>query len=318
MTRHFLRDDDLQPAEQAEVLALAAHLKTGGAAPPHAASAIAVLLEKPSLRTRVSFEVGIAELGAHPVVVDARATHIGRGETVADTARVLSRYVQAIAVRTFDDARLQQLAGAARVPVLNALTDGFHPCQVLADLHTIAEHCGGTTGRVLTYVGDTANNMAHSYLLGGATAGLHVRLAGPSWLPPDPDVFARAQRIAAHTGGSVSRFDDAREAVEQADIVATDAFTSMGSAADSDEAAQHERSAALQPYQVNEKLLAAANADTIVLHCLPAHRGDEITDEVIDGPRSAVFDQAENRLHAQKALLAWLLTEQSPTGEVTP
>jgi ornithine carbamoyltransferase len=303
--RHFLRDDDLSPAEQAAVLDLAATMKADRY--PHRPltnMAVAVLLDKQSLRTRVSFDVGIAELGGHPVVVDSQGTHFGRGETLVDAARVLSRYVSAIVMRTFGDERLAEVAAGAGVPVVNALTDGFHPCQLLADLLTVRERCGGTSGRTLAYVGDAANNMAHSYLLAGATAGMRVRVAGPFGFDPDPTVVARAAEIAAWTGGSVEVLRDPQEAVDRADVVATDTWTSMGH-----ESGPRDRINLLAAYQVNKQLLAHAAPDVVVLHCLPAHRGEEIADEVLDGPHSAVFDQAENRLHAQKALLAWLLEQ---------
>jgi ornithine carbamoyltransferase len=303
MTRHLLADDDLSPVEQAEVLALAASVKADPRRYRFAGPrCVAVIFEKPSLRTRVSFEAGIWQLGGHPLIIDARSTHFGRGESIEDAARVLSRYVDAIVIRTFSDERLAALAGAATVPVVNALTDGFHPCQILADLQTIAERLGGTAGRTLAYVGDAGNNMARSYLIGGATAGLHLRLAGPAGHEPDPDLLARAERIAAGTGGGVEVLRDPVAAVAGADIVATDAWTSMGQEADG-----RDRVTPFRPYQVNAELLGAAKPDAIVLHCLPAHRGEEITDEVLDGPASAVLDQAENRLHAQKALLLWLL-----------
>ncbi len=303
MSRNFLRDDDLTRAEQASVLDLAAQIKAGAAgAGPLNGRAVAVIFEKPSLRTRVSFEVGIAQLGAHPVVIDAQNTHFGRGETIEDAARVLSRYVDAIVIRTFSDQRLAALAAAATVPVVNALTDGYHPCQVLADLLTVRERLGGTVGRTLAYVGDAANNMAHSYLLGGATAGMRVRVAGPAGYDPDPAIVSRADELAAWTGGSVDTLRDPVEAVDGADVIATDAWTSMGQESDG-----RDRLSPFLPYQVNAKLLGAAAPGAIVLHCLPAHRGEEITDEVMDGPQSAVFDQAENRLHAQKALLTWLM-----------
>jgi ornithine carbamoyltransferase len=306
MVRHFLRDDDLTPAEQSAVLDLAARMKADRFAhrPLAGPRSVAVLFDKPSLRTRFSFDVGIAELGGHPVVVDTQVTHFGRGESLVDAARVLSRYVSAIVVRTFGDERLTEIAAGSNVPVVNALTDGFHPCQLLADLLTIREHCGGTAGRTLAYVGDAANNMAHSYLLAGATAGMHVRVAGPSGFDPSPSVVARAAEIADMTGGSVRVLRDPREAVDSADVVATDTWTSMGQEDDG-----RDRVTAFQPYQVNKTLLAAARPEAVVLHCLPAHRGEEITDEVFDGPRSAILDQAENRLHAQKALLAWLLEQ---------
>jgi ornithine carbamoyltransferase len=305
--RHFLRDDDLTPAEQSAVLDLAARMKADryGLRPLAGPRAVAVLFDKPSLRTRISFDAGIAELGGHPMVVDTQATHFGRGESLADAGQVLSRYVSAIVMRTHGDDRLTQLAAGATVPVVNALTDGFHPCQLLADLLTIRERCGGTAGRTLAYVGDAANNMANSYLLAGATAGLHVRVAGPPGHDPSPAVVGRAGEIAAWTGGSVQVVRDPVEAVDGADVIATDAWTSMGQEGDG-----RDRLTPFWPYQVNKDLLAAAAPGAIVLHCLPAHRGEEITDEVLDGGQSAVFDQAENRLHAQKALLAWLVTAE--------
>jgi ornithine carbamoyltransferase len=310
MKRHFLRDDDLSPAEQAEVLDLAATLKTDryGHQPLAGPASVAVIFEKPSLRTRVSFQAGIAELGGQPIVIDAQTTHFGRGESIEDAARVLSRYVEAIVIRTFSDVRLAALAGASRVPVVNALSDGFHPCQLLADLLTVREHCGGTAGRTLAYLGDAANNMAHSYLLAGVSAGMRVRIAGPAGYDPDPAVVSRAHEIAAWTGGGVETLRDPYEAVDGADVVATDTWTSMGQEEDG-----RDRLTPFRPYQVNQKLLGAAAPGVIVLHCLPAHRGEEITDEVLDGPHSAVFDQAENRLHAQKGLLAWLLAAH-PAG----
>jgi ornithine carbamoyltransferase len=308
MIRHFLRDDDLTPAEQDAVLELAAQMKVERFAYRQLAGprSVAVLFDKPSLRTRLSFEAGIAELGGNPIIVDTQTTHFGRGESLIDAGRVLSRYVAAIVMRTFGDERLAELSSDARVPVVNALTDGFHPCQLLADLLTIRERLGGTKGRALAYVGDAANNMAHSYLLAGATAGMHVRVAGPSGFDPSPVIVARAAEIAAWTGGSVEVMRDPYEAVDAVDVIATDAWTSMGQESDG-----RDRLTPFRPYQVNSDLVAVAATDAIVLHCLPAHRGEEITDDVLDGRRSAVFDQAENRLHAQKALLAWLL-ESAP------
>jgi ornithine carbamoyltransferase len=304
--RHFLRDDDLTPAEQAEVLALAAAMKQDrfGRRPLEGPRAVAVLFDKPSLRTRVSFTVGIAELGGTPLIIDTQTTHIGRGETIADIARVLDRQTAAIVWRTAGQERIEELAAASTVPVINALTDEFHPCQVLADLQTLAERLGPLGGRTLTYLGDGANNMAHSYLLAGATAGLHVRVAAPAGYQPDPAIVARAQQIAAGTGGSATVFEDPVAASKGADVLATDVWLSMG------QADAPERTSSLTPFQLNADLLAAAAPDAIVLHCLPAHRGEEITAEVIDGPASVVWDQAENRLHAQKALLAWLLEQR--------
>jgi ornithine carbamoyltransferase len=313
--RHFLRDDDLTPAEQAAVLDLAATMKADrfGHKPLAGPKSVAVLFDKQSLRTRFSFDVGIAELGGNAVVVDAQGTHFGRGETLGDAAAVLSRYVSAIVMRTHGDQRLAEVAAGATVPVVNALTDGFHPCQLLADLLTIREHLGGTSGRTLAYVGDAANNMAHSYLLAGAIAGMHVRVSGPSGFDPSPAVVSRAEEIAAWTGGSADVLRDPYEAVDGADVVATDTWTSMGQEGDG-----RDRLGPFWPYQVNKDLLAAAAPGAIVLHCLPAHRGEEVTDDVLDGAQSAVLDQAENRLHAQKALLAWLLAESGVIVPGTP
>jgi ornithine carbamoyltransferase len=303
-TRHLLRDDDLAPDEQAAVLVLAQAMKAAPYAyrPLEGPQAVAVLFDKPSLRTRMSFEAGIAQLGGQPIVVDSQNTHFGRGETLADAARVLSRYASAIVMRTFGDERLLEVAGGATVPVVNGLTDGFHPCQVLADLLTVREHLGATAGRSLGYVGDAANNMAHSYLLGCAVAGMHVRVAGPPRHQPDPSIVADATAIAARTGGSVTVSTDPIEAINGVDVIATDTWVSMGQEGDG-----LDRITPFLPYQVNAALLGKADPHAIVLHCLPAHRGEEITDEVMDGPASVVFDQAENRLHAQKALLAWLI-----------
>jgi ornithine carbamoyltransferase len=307
VTRHFLRDDDLSPAEQSAVLDLAAAMKADrfGHQPLAGPRSVAVFFDKVSLRTRLSFETGIPELGGNAIIVDTQATHFGRGESLVDAGRVVSRYVSAIVFRTSGDDRLAELASDVHVPVVNALTDGFHPCQLLADLQTVRERLGGTAGRILAYVGDAANNMAHSYLLAGATAGMHVRVAGPEGFAPNPAVVARAAEIAATTGGSVTVLHDPQAAAAGAHVLATDAWTSMGQEDDG-----VDRLTPFRPYQINKDLLAGAAPDAIVLHCLPAHRGEEITDEVMDGAQSAVFDQAENRLHAQKALLAWLLERQ--------
>jgi ornithine carbamoyltransferase len=312
--RHFLRDDDLTPAEQAGVLDLAVVMKKQPYAfrPLEGPQAVAVLFDKPSLRTRMSFEAGIAQLGGQPIVVDSQNTHFGRGETLGDAAKVLSRYASAIVMRTFGDARLAEVAVGATVPVVNGLTDGFHPCQVLADLLTVREHLGGPAGRTLGYVGDAANNMAHSYLLGCAVAGMHVRVAGPPEHQPDPAIVADATAIAARTGGSVLVTTDPIEAVSGVDVIATDTWTSMGQEGDG-----LDRVTPFLPYQVNAELVSRAKPHAIVLHCLPAHRGEEITDEVMDGPASVVFDQAENRLHAQKALLTFLLTRATTTTTTT-
>lgn len=302
--RHFLRDDDLTPAEQAEVLALAAELKAAPLSrrPLEGPLGVAVIFDKNSTRTRFSFEVGIAQLGGHAVVVDGRSTQLGRDETLADTARVLSRYVEAIVWRTFGQDRLTAMASASAVPVVNALSDDFHPCQVLADLQTLAERRGSLTGLRLAYLGDGANNMAHSLMLGGVTAGLHVTVAAPPGFGPAPDVVAAARARAADTGARVTVGTDPHAAADGADVLVTDTWTSMGQEGD-----QRDRVGPFRSFQLNTALLGRAAPDAVVLHCLPAHRGEEITDAVIDGPHSAVWDEAENRLHAQKALLVWLL-----------
>jgi len=307
MPRHFLRDDDLTPEEQLAVLDLADELKKDplGNRALAGPKSVAVLFEKNSTRTRLSFEVGIAQLGGHPIIVDGRSMQLGREETIEDTARVLSRYVDAVVWRTFAQQRINAMASAASVPVVNALTDEFHPCQVLADLQTIRERKGRLAGLTLTYLGDGANNMAHSLMLGGTTAGLHVRVVTPVGFQPLQEVTLAAKERAEQTGGSVTVFTEAEAAVAGADVLVTDTWTSMGQENDG-----MDRVTPFRKLQINSELLAKAAPDAIVLHCLPAHRGWEITDEVLDGPASAVWDEAENRLHAQKALLVWLLSEQ--------
>ncbi len=304
MARHFLRDDDLTPAEQAEVLDLADQMKADrfAARPLAGPRTVAVIFDKPSTRTRVSFSTGIAELGGYPLVIDAATTQLGRGEPIADTTRVLDRQAVAIVWRTFGQARIEAMAVVSRVPVVNALTDEFHPCQLLADLQTVRERKGRLAGLTLTYLGDGANNMAHSCLLAGATAGMHVRITSPAGFDPDPAILADAEKLAIETGGAAMHFRDPGAACEGADVLVTDTWVSMGM-----EGEQAEREAPFVPYSLTEERVAEAAEDPVVLHCLPAYRGKEIAAAVIDGPHSAVWDEAENRLHAQKALLAWLL-----------
>jgi ornithine carbamoyltransferase len=304
MTRHFLRDDDLTPAEQAEVLQLAAELKKDpfSRRPLEGPRGVAMIFDKNSTRTRFSFEVGIAQLGGHAVVVDGRSTQLGREETLQDTAKVLSRYVDAIVWRTYGQARLSAMAETATVPIVNALSDQFHPCQVLADLQTIAGRKGSLRGLRMSYFGDGANNMAHSLMLGGVTAGMHVTVAAPAGFAPDPLFTAAAEHRAADTGASVTITADPIVAASGADVLVTDTWISMGQEDDG-----LDRVRPFRAFQLNADLLTKADSEVVVLHCLPAHRGHEITDEVIDGPHSAVWDEAENRLHAQKALLVWLL-----------
>jgi len=305
MMRHFLRDDDLSPAEQIDVLDLADRMKADRLGfPVLKGKSVATIFEKNSTRTRLSFEVGIGQLGGQPIVIDGRTMQLGREETIEDTSRVLSRYVDAVVWRTFAQPRMAAMASAATIPVLNALTNEFHPCQVLADLQTVRERHGRLAGLTLTYLGDGGNNMAHSLLLGGATAGLHVRIAGPAGFHPHGEILLDAKLRAEQTGGSVTLVTDPHAAADGADVLVTDAWTSMGQENDG-----KDRISPFRPYQVNAELLARAEPRAIVLHCLPAHRGAEITDEILDGPASAVWDEAENRLHSQKALLAWLMEQ---------
>ncbi|SDS11793.1 ornithine carbamoyltransferase [Nocardioides scoriae] len=311
MTRHFLRDDDLTPAQQAEVLDLAVRLKAApyDERPLAGPRTVAVLFDKPTLRTQASFASGIAELGGFPMIIDGSLAQVGVRESVPDVARVLGRQAAMVVWRTHDQSRLEQMAEHCGVPVVNALTDQFHPCQVLADLLTLREHHGPLAGQVLAFVGDAACNMGHSYLLAGATAGMHVRVSGPTGFHPDPEVLAQAETVAHATGGSVAFVADPVEAVTGAGAVATDTWVSMGR---EDEAAA--RVEAFAPWQLDATLLGHADADALVLHCLPAYRGKEITAEVIDGPQSVVWDEAENRRHAQKAVMTWLL-DRSRSGD---
>jgi len=303
MTRHFLRDDDLTPDEQADVLDLAATLKAApyDAQPLAGPRTVAIVFDKPTLRTQASFVAGVAELGGFPMVVDGNLAQIGTRESIADVARVLGRQASVVVWRTYDQSRIEEMATHAGVPVVNALTDQFHPCQTLADLLTIREHKGRTAGLTMTFLGDAASNMSHSYLLAGATAGMHVRVSGPDRYRPDPVVLAKAQEIASTTGGSADVVADADEAAAGADVLVTDTWVSMGKERESDDRAE-----VFAPWQLDERLVDLGS-DPIVLHCLPAYRGKEITAEVLDGPRSVVWDEAENRRHAQKAILTWLL-----------
>ena len=304
MSRDFLSIDDLSTAELDDLLERSAKLKASpeDGAGLLAGKSIALIFEKPSTRTRVSFEVAVAQLGGHPVVLNSTELQLGRGETIEDTGHVLSRYVDAIVVRTFEQARLEALASTAEVPVINSLSDFEHPCQALADLLTIRERKGDLPGVALAYLGD-GNNVTHSLLLGGAKAGMHVRVATPPGYEPISQIVKRAEEIAAGTGARVMVTTDAAAATEGADVLYTDVWASMGQ-----EREAEERKLIFAPYQVNAALLARAKPGAIVMHCLPAHRGEEITDDVIEGPQSVVWDQAENRLHAQKALMEWMLT----------
>jgi ornithine carbamoyltransferase len=303
MRRDFLSIDDVTPEELAWLLDLSAKVK---ATPEDfgdrlRGKSIALIFEKPSTRTRVSFEVAVESAGGHALALSSTELQLGRGETIEDTGRVLSRYVDAIVLRTFEQERLEVLASAASVPVVNALSDFEHPCQCLADLLTIREIKGDLAGRTLVYLGD-GNNVTHSLLLGGVKAGMSVRTATPPGFEPIPQIVQRAAEIAFETGGAVDVLNDPVEACRGADVLYTDVWASMGQEEEADE-----RALIFPAYQLDQRKVELANEDVTVLHCLPAHRGQEITDEVIDGPHSAVWDQAENRLHTQKALLLWLL-----------
>jgi len=308
MARHFLKDDDVTAAEQAEILALATALK----AAPYSRrtfagpQTVALIFDKTSTRTRVSFTVGVADLGGNPMVIDTGTSQMGKKESVADTARVLDRQVATIVWRTYDHSGLEEMAANSNVPVINSLSDDYHPCQILADLLTIKEHKGALAGKRFAYIGDASNNMANSYLIGMALAGMHVAVAGPSGYLPNAGVVARAQEIAAAHGGSVLVTTDAAAAIAGADAVATDTWISMGQ-----EDEKEQRIKDFAGFTIDSALMAKAKSDAIFLHCLPAYRGYEVTADVIDGEQSVIWDEAENRLHAQKALMAWLVEKSA-------
>jgi len=303
MVRHFLKDDDISPAEQAEIIRRAIELKKSpfSARPYAGPKTVALIFDKTSTRTRVSFAVGVADLGGVPLIIDSQTSQMGGKESVADTARVLDRQVAAIVWRTYAHSGLEEMAANSNVPVINSLSDDYHPCQLLADLLTIQEHKGRLAGLKIAYVGDAANNMANSYLIACAMAGMHVALASPAQYAPDSAIVERAKSIAAATGGSVSVHLDPAAAVDSADVVVTDTWISMGQEADKAKRIQE-----FSGFTVDSALMAKANADAIFMHCLPAYRGYEVSAEVLDGPQSVIWDEAENRLHAQKALMDWL------------
>ncbi len=264
---------------------------------------LGMIFEKPSTRTRISFEVGMTQLGGHALYLSPRDLQMGRGETIADTAKVLSRFVDAIMYRAFSNEVMRELAENATVPVISGLDDKEHPCQILADLLTIKEHKGDFRGLKLTYVGD-GNNVCNSLMLGSAMVGMDFAVACPEGYEPDADLTKEAKKIAAENGSKIEILHDPKEAVRGADVIYTDVWVSMG-----EEKEKEEKERLFLPYQVNTELVNAAKDDCIVMHCLPAHRGYEITDEVVDGPHSVVFDEAENRLHAQKAVLLTLMQD---------
>lgn len=313
MTRHFLVDTDLTPEEQASVLDLAAALKADrfSRRPLAGPQTVGVVFDKTSTRTRVSFATGVSDLGGSPLIINPGESQLGHKESIADSARVFSRMLAAVVWRTYEQAGLEEMAEHSTVPVVNGLSDDYHPCQILADLLTLREHFGDLSGRTLTYVGDAANNMANSYLLGCATAGMHVRVAGPEGYLPREDVVAAARERAEATGGSVLVTTNAREALTGADAVVTDTWVSMGQ-----ESEKAERTEIFAPYSVTADAMALAAQDAVFLHCLPAYRGLEVAAEVIDGPASLVWDEAENRLHAQKALLTFLLDSSGLSADL--
>ncbi|GIO86619.1 ornithine carbamoyltransferase [Paenibacillus faecis] len=303
--RDFLELDDYSTEEIQYLIDLAVEIKAkqkrGEAYQPLKGKTIGLIFEKSSTRTRVSFEVGMYQLGGHALFLSKNDIQLGRGETIADTAGVMSRYLDGIMIRTFGHDKVVDLARYSTVPVINGLSDLAHPCQVLADYQTIYEHKGTLKGLKLAYIGD-GNNMAHSLMIGGAKLGVHVSVAGPEGYEPDPQVVAAAREIARATGAVIEVLRDPREAVKDADVIYTDVWASMGF-----EEEQKAREAAFASYQVDEELAGYAKPDYLFMHCLPAHRGEEVSEGVIDGEHSIIFDQAENRLHAQKALMAALM-----------
>lgn len=301
--KHMLTLEELTPADLDELIQLAIDVKRDPAAykTTLAGKKVALLFEKASTRTRISFEVGVVELGGYPLFLSGSDLQIGRGEPITDTIQVMSRYVDVLMIRTYAHETVETLATAGSIPIINGLTDTHHPCQVLADLLTIEETFGSRQGKVLTYIGD-GNNMAHSLMLGGALSGMHIRIASPEGYTVDETIYNKAVALAETTGGSVTLYQDPVEATVDADVVYTDVFASMGQEEEAETRLAHFTS-----FQVDDALMASAQDEAIFLHCLPAHRGEEVTADVIDGPQSLVFDQAENRLHAQKALMITLL-----------
>ncbi|MCF3944288.1 ornithine carbamoyltransferase [Oceanobacillus alkalisoli] len=304
--RDFLSLENYTPEQIHHLLELASYIKdqrkNGFAFEPLKGKVLGMIFEKSSTRTRVSFEAGMIQLGGQAIFLNSKDIQLGRGETIADTARVLSGYLDGIMIRTYSHEDVEELAEYASVPVINGLTDLHHPCQVLADLQTMLETKGTLKGQKLVYIGD-GNNMANSLLIGAAKMGINMVVAAPENYFPNEEVMKQAEEIAAETGGTISVMTDPAEAVKDADFIYTDVWASMGQ-----EAEQKERKAIFANYQVNDELLAKAKSDVTFLHCLPAHRGEEVTESVLEGEQSAVFQQAENRLHAQKALMTALMS----------
>lgn len=304
--RDFLSLQDFSSAEINGILTLAANLKNERKNEiPHRfleGKTLGMIFQKASTRTRVSFEVGMFQLGGYALFLNAQDLQMGRGEPVRDTARTLSRYLDGIMIRTFDHDEVVELAHHATVPVINGLTDRFHPCQALADLMTVIEYKGGLKGIKVVFLGDGGSNVAHSLLLGCSKMGMRITVCAPQGYAPQPEILARARETGDRSGGEIEVTDDPAQAVRGAEVLYTDVWTSMGQ-----EAEQEERLEKLQRYRLDQALLAEAEPGAIVMHCLPAHRGEEITAEVLESSSSVVFDQAENRLHAQKALMALIM-----------
>ncbi len=299
LQRHFLDLDDFDGAGLRAILITAATYKAnrGAGADLLAGKVLVMIFEKPSTRTRVSFEVGMKELGGTCIVLGERDSQLGRGETIADTARVISRYADAIQIRTDDPGKLTEMAEFASVPVINGLTDASHPCQIMADIMTFEEHRGAIEGKAVAWIGD-GNNVAVSWLHAAVRLGISLRVAKPKPLAFPEELV----QWAKPEGANIAVTDDAGEAARDADCIVTDTWVSMG-----DDDDRSRRNQLLAPYQVDAALMAKAKPDALFMHCLPAHRGEEVTGEVIDGPQSVVWDEAENRLHAQKGILAWCL-----------
>ncbi len=301
--RHFLAIPDFTRSELLSLFDLAARMKRPGyTGKPLAGKTLGMIFAKSSTRTRVSFEVGAYQLGGHALFLSSRDIQLGRGEPIRDTARVLSRYLDGIMIRTFDHADVEELARFATIPVINGLTDLLHPCQLLADLLTVRESLGGWEGKVVAWIGD-GNNMANSWLNAAGVLGFELRLACPERYGPNREILERNRKLTKVTLGT-----DPREAARGAHVVNTDVWASMGQ-----EQEQEERARAFRDYMVDEALMDSADPGAIFLHCLPAHRGEEVSEGVIEGPRSRVWNQAENRLHAQKALMATLMSGTEPT-----
>lgn len=310
MARHFLSQNDLSPDEVRRVFDAAAEMKREPREARLPGRSLVMFLEKPSTRTRLSFEIGMTQLGGHAVNLDPQSSQLSRGESIADTAQVVARYADLMMARVFSQETVAELAKWSSIPVINGLSDVEHPCQSMTDLFTVREHKGRVAGLKIAYVGDGDNNVTNSLILGATQLGAQIVVASPIGLQPSEEYVRLAEENAQQSGGSVTVTDDPDEAATSADVVYTDVWTSMGR-----EAGREERIAALRPYQVNDRLMSLSASDSIFMHCLPAHIGEEVTADVAYGPHSVIFDEAENRLHVQKALMVYLLGQGAPPAE---